>query len=112
MPGMAYDEGLAQRVREQLGGTADLAEKRMFGGLAFLEHGNMLVGVIGDELIARIGEGATDAALQLPGARLFDFSGRPMRGWITVGGSALDEDETLAAWIADARSFVATLPPK
>ncbi len=109
---MSYDEGLAQRIREQLGGESRLAEKRMFGGLSFLEHGNMVVGVIGDELIARVGEGGTDAALQRPGARLFDFSGRPMRGWITVGGSALNEDDALAAWIADARAFVATLPPK
>ncbi len=109
---MAYDEGLAQRIRERLGQLPGLAEKRMFGGLAFLEHGNMLVGVIGDELIARVGEDATDQAVSRPGARLFDFSGRPMRGWITVSGSALDEDETLASWIADARSFVATLPPK
>ncbi len=109
---MSYDEGLAQRIREQLGGESRLAEKRMFGGLSFLEHGNMVVGVIGDELIARVGEGGTDAALRRPGARLFDFSGRPMRGWITVGGSALNEDDALAAWIADARAFVATLPPK
>jgi hypothetical protein len=108
---MAYDEGLAQRIREQLG-EDELVEKRMFGGLAFLERGNMVVGVIGDELIARVGEGATDAALRRPGARLFDFTGRPMRGWIMVGGPALDEDETLGAWISDARGFVATLPPK
>jgi hypothetical protein len=59
-----------------------------------------------------VGEAATDAALRRPGARLFDFTGRPMRSWIMVSGSALDEDETLAAWIADARSFVATLPAK
>jgi TfoX/Sxy family transcriptional regulator of competence genes len=109
---MAYDEGLAQRVRERLGGATAPAEKRMFGGLAFMENGNMLVGVMGDDLIARVGEQATEQALARPGARLFDFTGRPMRGWIIVSGSALDEDETLASWIADARSYVSTLPPK
>jgi TfoX/Sxy family transcriptional regulator of competence genes len=107
---MAYDEGLAHRIREQLG-EDELVEKRMFGGLAFLERGNMVVGVIGDELCARVGEEATDAALRRPGARLFDFTGRPMRGWIMVGGPALNEDETLHTWISDARRFVATLPP-
>jgi TfoX/Sxy family transcriptional regulator of competence genes len=109
---MAYDEGLAQRIREQLGGTTALAEKRMFGGLAFMENGNMLVGVMGDDLIARVGEQATDQSLGRPGARLFDFPGRPMRGWIVVSGSALDEDEILASWIADAHAYVFTLPAK
>jgi hypothetical protein len=109
---MAYDEGLAQRLREQLDEVPELTEKKMFGGLAFMVRGNMLVGVIGDELIARVGSDATDAALAKPGARIFDFSGRPTKGWVTVGGAPLGEDETLAAWIADARTFVDTLPPK
>jgi TfoX/Sxy family transcriptional regulator of competence genes len=108
---VAYDEGLAERIRGQLGG-AEVTEKRMFGGLAFLERGNMVVGVIGEELIVRVGPEATDAALARPGARAFDFSGRPMRGWVTVAGSAVEEDQPLAGWIAEARTFVGTLPPK
>jgi TfoX/Sxy family transcriptional regulator of competence genes len=89
-----------------------VSEKQMFGGLAFLVDGNMCVGVIGEELIARIGLAATDAALERPGSRLFDFSGRPMKGWITVAPDGLEDDDALAGWIDDALGFVRTLPPK
>jgi TfoX/Sxy family transcriptional regulator of competence genes len=109
---MAYDEGLAHRLRERLEGAPDITEKRMFGGLAVMWQGNMLVGVIGDDLIARVGPDATEAALARPGARLFDFTGRPMRGWVVVDGSAVTEDAALEEWIGSARQFVATLPAK
>jgi TfoX/Sxy family transcriptional regulator of competence genes len=109
---MAFDQGLAQRIREQLAATGGVTEKQMFGGIAFLVDGNMCVGVIGEELIARVGLDATDAALERPGSRLFDFSGRPMKGWITVAPDALEDDDALAGWIDDALGFVRTLPPK
>jgi TfoX/Sxy family transcriptional regulator of competence genes len=109
---MAYDQGLAQRLREQLAATGGVTEKQMFGGIAFLVDGNMCVGVIGEELIARVGLDATETALQRPGSRLFDFSGRPMKGWITVTPDALEDDDALAGWIDDALGFVRTLPPK
>lgn len=109
---MAFDEGLAQRIREHLAGTSGLAEKKMFGGLSFLVAGNLCVGVIGEELIARIGTDATEAALGRPGSRLFDFSGRPMKGWIAVDPRSLEADDALAAWVDDALGFVRTLPPK
>ena len=109
---MAFDQGLAQRIREQLATTGGVAEKQMFGGLAFLVDGNMCVGVIGEELIARIGLDATNSALERPGSRLFDFGGRPMKGWITVDPAALEDDDALAAWIDDALGFVHTLSPK
>lgn len=108
---MAYDEALAERVREKLGSSPGVAEKRMFGGIAFLTHGNMTVGVRGDELIARISPVDTNAALAGPGVRIFDITGKPMRGWILVAGEQLDNDE-LDRWIGQARTFVATLPPK
>ena len=108
---MAYDEVLAERLRDTLGDLPTIIEKKMFGGLAFLEHGNMTVGVIGDDLIARVGPDDTDAALTRPGTRLFDFTGRPMRGWVVVAGEFLDDD-VLASWVKDARAFVATLPAK
>lgn len=109
---MAYDEGLAERIREQLGADPDIAEKRMFGGIAFLYRGNMAVGVTGDDLMVRVGPDATDAALARPGARLFDMTGRPMRGWVVVAGSAVAEDDVLGEWIDEGRAFVAGLPPK
>ena len=108
---MAYDEVLADRVRERLRESAGIAEKRMFGGIAFLTHGNMTVGVHGDELIVRISPDGTDAALMEPGVRLFDITGKPMRGWILVAGEHLDDDD-LDRWLARAKTFVATLPPK
>lgn len=107
---MAYDESLAERVRERLH-DAVVTEKKMFGGLAFMEHGNMTVGVLGDDLIARVGPEATDAALARPGTRVFDFTGRPMRGWVVVAGDGL-EDDALAGWVEQARGYAATLPPK
>jgi TfoX/Sxy family transcriptional regulator of competence genes len=110
---MAYDEGLAERIRGRLGRTdaVEVTETRMFGGIAFLEHGNMVVGVSGPDLMVRVGPDATDDALTRPGARLFDMTGRPMRGWVVVDGAVLDDD-ALVSWIDDARRFVATLPPK
>lgn len=108
---MAYDDALAERLRDRLSGVPTITEKKMFGGLAFLEHGNMTVGVIGDDLVVRIGPEDMDAALARPGAREFDFTGRPMKGWLMVSGEELD-DEPLDGWIDQARAFVATLPPK
>lgn len=109
---MAYDEGLAERIREHLGADPDVTEKRMFGGLAFLHRGNMAVGVSGEDLMVRVGPDNTDAALARPGARVFDMTGRPMRGWILVDGSALAEDTALGAWIDEGYAFAAGLPPK
>ena len=108
---MAYDEALAERIRERLRDAAGVAEKKMFGGLAFLSYGNMTVGVHGDDLIARIDPATTDTALGEPGVRQFDITGRPMRGWILVAGEVLD-DGVLDRWIEQARGYVASLPPK
>ncbi|MFF4501239.1 TfoX/Sxy family protein [Streptomyces sp. NPDC001401] len=121
---MAYDEGLAERIRQHLGDDAGVAEVgvpplersrewgSMFGGIAFLLHGNMAVGVSGDDLMVRVGPDATDAALARPGARLFDMTGRPMRGWVVVDSSALAEDAALGEWIDEGYAFAAGLPPK
>lgn len=108
---MAYDEALAERVRDRLRGADDVTEKKMFGGLAFLSYGNMTVGVHGDDLIARIDPASTDSALERPGVRIFDITGRPMKGWILVAGEGLDDD-VLDGWIGQAQAFVKTLPPK
>ncbi|MFD5324938.1 TfoX/Sxy family protein [Streptomyces sp. NPDC127092] len=109
---MTYDEGLAQRIREQLGERPGITEKRMFGGLAFLMGGNMTVGVVGDELIARVGPDRAEQELARPEARPMDFTGRPMRGWVTVSGPALAEDSVLRHWVTTSAAFVGTLPPK
>jgi hypothetical protein len=108
---MAYDDALAERIRDRLRDEFGVTEKRMFGTLVFLTYGNMTVGVIGDDLMARVGPDRTEAALTRPGARVFDFTGRPMRGWVLVAGDELD-DEALDSWIDEAGAYVATLPPK
>ena len=108
---MAYDEVLAERIRDRLAELPGVTDKRMFGGIAFMTDGNMTVGVTGADLMVRVGPDATEEALAQPGARLFDMTGRPMRGWIVVDGAELDDD-VLSEWIERARSFVATLPPK
>ncbi|MFE0036973.1 TfoX/Sxy family protein [Streptomyces sp. NPDC059015] len=106
---MAYDEGLAERIRARLGADPAISEKRMFGGLAFLHEGNMAVGVIGDDLMVRVGP---DAALARPGTRVFDLTGRPMRGWVVVAAPALSEDPALHAWIDQGYASASGLSPK
>ena len=109
---MAFDDVLAERVRDRLADVgAGARAKRMFGGIAFLIDGSMTVGVVGDDLLVRVGPEATAAALTRPGTRPFDMTGRPMNGWVVVDGAVLDDD-VLADWITEACAFVATLPPK
>ena len=110
---MAYDEGLAERIRQHLGGDPDVAEKRMFGGIAFLLHGNMAVGVMsGGELMVRVGPDATDDALARPHTRRFDMTGRPMKGWILVSPDRTSDEAGLSEWVDAGADFAASLPPK
>jgi TfoX-like protein len=108
---MAYNEQLADRVRKQLA-RSGAAEKKMFGGLAFLINGNMSVGVRGDELLVRIDPAETDAALKEAGVRLFDISGRPMKGWLVVGPPGIGDDQSLAKWVRRGEKYASTLPKK
>ncbi|MFI5766755.1 TfoX/Sxy family protein [Streptomyces sp. NPDC051563] len=109
---MTYDEGLAQRIRERLGERSAVTEERMFGGLAFLLHGNMTLAVSGEEVAVRVGPDGSERALARPEARPMDFTGRPMRGWVTVSGPDLAKDSVLDHWITTAAAFADTLPPK
>ena len=109
---MAYDEALAERVREQLAAEPAISEKAMFGGLAFLLEGNMAVGLSGDELMVRVGPDASDDALARPHTRPFDMTGRPMKGWILVAPEGVAEDDDMAAWVARGVDFARSLPPK
>jgi TfoX/Sxy family transcriptional regulator of competence genes len=109
---VAYDEGLATRVRDLIGDRPGVAERKMFGGLAFLLNGNMACGVHGHELIVRLAADATDAALSEPGTRLFDITGRPMKGWLLVDADAHAEDDDLRRWVDRGVAYAGTLPPK
>jgi TfoX/Sxy family transcriptional regulator of competence genes len=109
---MAFDAVLAERVRDHLDEVgAGARSTKMFGGIAFLVDGNMAVAVIGDDLLVRVGPDGAAAALQRPGTRVFDLTGRPMRGWVVVAGEMLDDD-VLAEWTEQGRTFAASLPGK
>lgn len=109
---MAYDERLAERVRDALGGHAGVSERKMFGGIGFMLDGNMCCGVNRDELILRLGEEEAEAALADPHGRPFDMSRRPMRGWVMMHSAAVDRDEDLWRWLEPAVDFASSLPPK
>jgi TfoX/Sxy family transcriptional regulator of competence genes len=110
---MAYDQDFANRLREQLADETGVTEKAMFGGLAFLLHGNMAVGVSSTgELMVRVGPEATDDSLSRPHTRLFDMTGRPMKGWILVAPEGVRTKRQLGTWVNRGVEFARTLPPK
>ncbi|WP_031170733.1 TfoX/Sxy family protein [Streptomyces durhamensis] len=108
---MAYDEVLAERVRESLEEGAEVVEKNMFGGLVFTVRGNTAVGVVGDDLLVRVAPDDTPQALAQPGARPYEFRGRISKGWILVAGEVLDDD-VLDDWLQLGRKAAGELPPR
>ena len=109
---MAYDEGLADRVRAVLGEDPRLHEQKMFGGLAFMISGNMCVGIAGDDLMVRVGRDAYEDALARPHAREMDFTGTPMRGIVFVSAAGTATRADLEAWVDRGLDFAGSLPPK
>jgi len=109
---MAFDEKLATRIRKRLGKRAGVIEKRMFGGVAFLLRGNMCVGVHKDEMIVRLDPADTDQALRQKHTRLFDLTGRPMKGWILVQPKGLATDAALGKWVSTGVKYAGSLPAK
>ena len=109
---MAYDEELAERIRRALAGRQGVSEKKMFGGIAFMLRGNMCCGIVGDELMVRVGPGRFQEALAEPHARPMDFTGRPMRGMVYVTPEGCRTDEALKRWVEQGLNFAATLPAK
>jgi TfoX/Sxy family transcriptional regulator of competence genes len=109
---MAFDEGLAQRIREALEDRSGVTEKKMFGGLAFMLGGNMCVGVVGHELMVRVGPDAYEDALAQKHARKMDFTKRPMKGFVYVATDGIESDRDLEDWIGRAVEFAESLPPK
>jgi len=109
---MPFDEGLAERIRSILGSDADVDERKMFGGLCFLAGGNMAFGIVGDELMVRVGREGWADALHRPYAREMDFTGRSMKGMVFVGVEGFAEDADLAEWIEQGAAYARTLKPK
>jgi TfoX/Sxy family transcriptional regulator of competence genes len=109
---MAYDENLAQRVRDVVAEQTGVSEKKMFGGLSFLLHGNMACGIVGDDLMVRVGREAAAEALAKPHARPMDFTGKPLPGYVYVAPEGTGQTRALRSWVSRGMSFAATLPPK
>jgi TfoX/Sxy family transcriptional regulator of competence genes len=108
---VAYDEELAERVREQLAPLAEPVELKMFGGLAFMVNNHMACGVIGDELMVRVGRDGHEAALAA-GAREMDFTGKSMAGFVIAGGPLVADDDDLSRWVTGGVDYARSLPPK
>jgi len=109
---MAYDEGLAQLLRDDLAGMEGMSEKQMFGGIAFMLNGNMLCGVHKNGGMFRVGKENEATALQIDGAGPMQFTGRKMGGMIDLRDDAMAEDGARSAALALAKQFVGTLPSK
>jgi TfoX/Sxy family transcriptional regulator of competence genes len=109
---MAFDEGLAERIRGMLGSRSDVDERKMFGGIAYLVAGNMACGVMGEDLMVRMAPADAAALESEPGARRFDMGGRPMKGWLLVAPEATAGDGDLERWVRRGEEFAASLPPK
>ncbi len=109
---MAYDEGLAQRIRELLEGETEYVEKKMFGGVAFMVRGHMTCGVTGEDLMVRLADEDHAEALTQPHVRAMDFTGRPMKGFVYVAPEGIASDEELSEWVNRGVSYVGALPPK
>ena len=109
---MTYDEGLAERILDELKDQPGLVEKNMFGGVGFMLHGNMACGVNKDDLIVRVGPENYEDLVTRPHTRPFDFTGKPMKGWVLVSADGYEADGDLDEWVNLGVTFALSLAPK
>ena len=110
---MAYDEELADRIREQIGDEQNLTEKKMFGGLAFLVGGNMAIAASGQGgLLVRVDPEESDQLVSSTEATTMEMRGREMKGWLRVASEHVGTKEQLAEWVERGTSYARSLPPK
>ncbi len=109
---MAYDETVAERLREAFKSYSGVTERRMFGGLTFLLNGHMCCGVLRNELMVRVGPNAYQEALEQPCSREMDFTGRPLRGLVYVAPEGFESDQSLRDWVDRGTSYALSLPAK
>jgi TfoX/Sxy family transcriptional regulator of competence genes len=109
---MPYDLDLARRIRARMEGLPALEEKKMFGGVGFLLHGNMACGVHKNSMIVRVAPQKHMDLLTLPHTRPFDMTGRPMSGWLVVDPDGCRSEEQLAGWVKEGVEFALSLPSK
>lgn len=109
---MAYDEGVAERLRDAYLSLPDVVEKKMFGGIAFMVSGHMSCGVVNDTLMVRVGPEQYEHALKRPHARQMDFTGKPLTGFVYVAPEGFEDDADLQDWVELSLAFVCSLPPR
>jgi TfoX/Sxy family transcriptional regulator of competence genes len=109
---MAFDEGLAERIRGLILDDPRISERKMFGGLCFMTNGNMCFGIVGSELMLRVGADAYAETLALAHVREMDFTGRSMRGMVYVAEDGIAEDDELSQWLQRGLDYAGSLPPK
>src|SRR3954465_7426869 len=110
---MAYDEDLANRIRELIGAEPDVTEMKMFGGLAFLIGGNMAVGASGQGgLLVRVDPEKSGSLVETTSARPMEMRGREMKGWLRVAAKDVTTENALAAWVARGTAYARSLPAK
>ena len=109
---MAYDEGLAERIRSCFDGRNDVEEKKMFGGLCFMVSQHMCCGIIGDSLMARVGPNNYDACLRMEHVSEMDFTGRALKRMVYIATQGVDSDSDLQHWVDSCTEFVHSLPAK
>lgn len=109
---MAYSEQLADRTRAALIASRRLEERTMFGGLAFVVNGHMCCGIVGEELMVRVGPDLYESSLAQPHTREMDFTGRPLKGMVYVGREGLQSERELGQWVQRSLAYVSTLPAK
>ena len=97
---MAYDEQLAKRIRQVFGTRRDIAERKMFGGLAFLLRGRMCCGIVGNDLMVRVADAEFDVVMSGRHVRPMDFTGRPLRGFVYVSPSGFRTAAALRSWLS------------
>lgn len=109
---MAYNEELAERIRSRLKHKPGLVEKKMFGGVGFLINGNMACGVNKQDLVLRLNEADFETAMKQSNVRIFNMTGKPMKGWVLVSSDGYKSDKALLDWIEKGISFAKSLPHK
>jgi hypothetical protein len=109
---VAYSEELAERIREVVEGRLGVSERKMFGGVAWMVNGNMACGVIGEDLMVRLDRADAEAAQAEEHVGPMEFTGRPMRGFVTVAAEGIEGDADLGRWVEAGADFAESLPPK
>jgi TfoX/Sxy family transcriptional regulator of competence genes len=109
---MVYNEKMDSKINTLISKWKHISKKKMFGGTGYLLNGNMVAGIYKDFYILRLGEKNANAALKLSNIRVFDITGRPMKGWVMAEEDAFSDDNSLEEWLIKAKKFVQTLPAK